>query len=80
MPLPGFCPRPPLQPEFEYLDKFGLVWSYHVKQFEKSMMKSQNTCEIPEDEDDEECGSVFLTAEIQGGFFNQICVTSSVEI
>ena len=27
-----------------------------------------NTCEIPEDEDDEECGSVFLTAEIQGAF------------
>ena len=27
------------------------------------MMKSQNTCEIPEDDDDEECGIVFLTAE-----------------
>ena len=52
-----------MQPEFEYLDKFGLVWSYHVKQFEKSMMKSQNTCEIPEDEEEEECGIVFLTAE-----------------
>ena len=27
------------------------------------MMKSQNTCEIPEDEEEEECGIVFLTAE-----------------
>jgi len=25
------------------------------------------TCEIPEDEDDEECGSVFLTADEEDG-------------